>query len=229
MNAPHDSIGMSPNEARYGITLETRQGIEDDPQRGEIPTAREHADMIVEKRVQLEASWRRTKDAQAKWYNKNRRPVEFNVGDSVLLSSKNIKTVRTSKKLDHRFLGPFTVNERIGKQAYRLKLPTKYRRLHDVFHVSLLEPYQRRAGEGLEAVQPDLVDANEELEVKEVLDRRVRNGKEEFLIRWQNYGPADDSWEPTENLIRYEEEIKRLRDRRRNAGQKSAKRKLGVP
>jgi hypothetical protein len=43
MNALYDSIGMSSNEARYGMTLDTRQGIEDDPQRGEILIAKECA------------------------------------------------------------------------------------------------------------------------------------------------------------------------------------------
>jgi hypothetical protein len=30
-NAYNDSIGMSPNQARYGVNLDARQGIEDDP------------------------------------------------------------------------------------------------------------------------------------------------------------------------------------------------------
>jgi transposase InsO family protein len=162
MNAPQESIGIAPNEARYGMLLETRQGIEDDPQRGEIPIAKERAEEIIEIRKQLEISWQKTKESQAKWYNKNHRPLEFKEGDMVLLSSKNIKTVRTSKKLDHRFLGPFPIKKRIGRQAYRLKLPVKYSRPHDVFHVSLLEPYQQRPGESLDLIQPDLVDGEEE-------------------------------------------------------------------
>jgi hypothetical protein len=70
INAPYNSIGMSPNKARYSMTLDTRQGIEDNPQRGEIPTAKERAKWILEKRKELEATWLKTKEAQAKWYNK---------------------------------------------------------------------------------------------------------------------------------------------------------------
>jgi hypothetical protein len=47
---------MSLNKARYGITLDTRQCIEDDPQRGEIPTTKECAKWILEKRKELEAT-----------------------------------------------------------------------------------------------------------------------------------------------------------------------------
>ena len=65
----------------------------------------------------------------------------------VLLSAKNIRLNRPSKKLDHRFLGPFRVVKPIGKQAYELELPERYSKLHPVFHVSLLEPWRGREGE----------------------------------------------------------------------------------
>lgn len=193
-NAFHDSIGCSPNEACYGKSLDTRQGIANEPLRGEVPTAKERATQIVEVRQELENNWRKTKEQQAKWYNQNRRPVEYNIGTQVLLSSKNIRTVRISKKLDHRFLGPFTVTERIGKQAYRLKLPPKYSRLHDVFHVVLLKEYHQPTGNPPEIFQPDLIDGEEEWEIESLLDKRVNRNKLEYLVRWRGYGPADDQW-----------------------------------
>jgi hypothetical protein len=47
-NTVHDAIKMSPNQARYGINLQTRQGIEDNPVKGEIPLAKERAAYIVQ-------------------------------------------------------------------------------------------------------------------------------------------------------------------------------------
>lgn len=213
-NAPHDSIGMSPNQARYGISLDTRQGIEDDPQRGEIPTVKQFAEHIIEKRAELEKAWLKAKESQAKWYNKNHRPIEFKVKDLVLLSSKNIRTVRASKKLDHRFLGPFKIEKRIGKQAYRLALPSKYSRIHNVFHVSLLEPYYQRTGETPHVIQPDLIDGQESWEVLDILDKRTRKGTDEYLIRWKGFGPADDSWEPISNLDQCLELVQEFHQRR---------------
>ena len=41
-------------------------------------------------------------------------------------------------KLSPRFVGPFKIIQRIGKQAYRLELPEDLASIHDVFHVSYL-------------------------------------------------------------------------------------------
>ena len=55
------------------------------------------------------------------------------------LLTKNLKTRRGIKKLDHVKVGPFLVNEQRGRASYRLRLP-KDARIHPVFHISLLEP-----------------------------------------------------------------------------------------
>ena len=44
-------------------------------------------------------------------------------------------------KLSPRFVGPFEIVERKGPVAYRLALPDSFRRMHDVFHVSVLRHY----------------------------------------------------------------------------------------
>jgi hypothetical protein len=44
-------------------------------------------------------------------------------------------------KLSPRFMGPFEIVERKGPVAYRLALPDSLRRMHDVFHVSVLRYY----------------------------------------------------------------------------------------
>jgi hypothetical protein len=71
--------------------------------------------------------------------NKRQKPIQFKVGDKVLLSTKNLKLLGAKKKLSVRFLGPFQIQDAIGAQAYRLVLPTSYK-IHNVFYVYLLEP-----------------------------------------------------------------------------------------
>jgi len=66
--------------------------------------------------------------------------VTFNVGDKVWLSTRNIKTTRLSKKLDYKRVGPYKVSKVINQNAYKLDLPNTLR-IHNVFHVSLLDVY----------------------------------------------------------------------------------------
>ena len=59
------------------------------------------------------------------------------MSEIVWLNSKYLKTMR-NRKLKAKFLGNFRMLYLVGKQAYKLELPKKWR-IHDVFHISLLE------------------------------------------------------------------------------------------
>ena len=56
-----------------------------------------------------------------------------------MLSTRNLK-FKVSKKLSPKFIGSFRVLDPIESQAYRLALPDQYEQIHNVFHISLLEP-----------------------------------------------------------------------------------------
>ncbi|KFY19162.1 hypothetical protein V493_08103, partial [Pseudogymnoascus sp. VKM F-4281 (FW-2241)] len=199
-NAFHDSIQMSPNQARYGINIDLRQGIEDDPTRREVPVAKDRVNLILELRQELEEAWKQTKEAQIRGYNKLHKPMQYTIGEKVWLSAKNIRTTQPSRKLGHRWLGPYEIIQRIGKQAYQLKLPLRYKAIHDVFHVSLLERYWEGVEKADPPPNPEIVDGEEEYRVEAVLDHRtVRKGRgtrEEYLIRWVGYTADDDQWVP---------------------------------
>ncbi|GKD86264.1 putative reverse transcriptase domain-containing protein [Tanacetum coccineum] len=74
--------------------------------------------------------------------DKRRKPLEFSVGDYVLLKVSPWKgVVRFGKKgkLATRFVGPFEIIEKVGLVAYGLDLPEELNGVHDTFHVSNLK------------------------------------------------------------------------------------------
>jgi hypothetical protein len=83
-------------------------------------------------------------DRQKSYVDVHRIDHSYEVGDKVFLRVKPHKSsIKFGKgaKLSPRFVGPFEVVERKGHVAYRLALPDSLRRMHDVFHVSVLRHY----------------------------------------------------------------------------------------
>jgi hypothetical protein len=111
--------------------------------------------------------------------------MEFKVGDQVLLSTKNLKLPGARKKLSARFVGPFQVRDLVGSQAYRLALPTLYK-IHNVFHISLLEPWNQRAGEEPTAPMPLAVVADE-WEVSAIKGAQKKRGRQYYLVQWKDW------------------------------------------
>ena len=78
-------------------------------------------------------------------------------------------------KLGHRFIGPYEVIEKVGPVAYRLALPPKLEKIHNVFHLSMLRRYRFNlshvvSSETIE-LRPDLT---YEEELVEILAREVK-------------------------------------------------------
>ncbi|GKA63810.1 hypothetical protein Tco_0763416 [Tanacetum coccineum] len=82
------------------------------------------------------------RDRQKSYADLKRKPMEFEVGDKVMLKVSPWKgVVRFGKrgKLNPRFVGPFKVIKRVGDVAYKLELPEELSRVHNTFHVSNLK------------------------------------------------------------------------------------------
>ena len=80
-------------------------------------------------------------EIQKKYYDQQHKFMMFQIGNKVLMQAKNFCMIQPSHKLDHRQLGPFTIIDAWGKQAYKLKLLLQYKMIHSVFHVVLLKLY----------------------------------------------------------------------------------------
>ena len=88
-------------------------------------------------------------------------------------------------KLALKRYGPFKVLKEISPVVYHLELPPHWT-LHNVFHASLLMPYQEMPEHGINYHEPplELIEGEEEYDVEQVLNSQChrRTKKLQFLI-----------------------------------------------
>jgi hypothetical protein len=129
----------------------------------------------------------------------------YQVGDLVMLNGKNIQARRPSRKLDHKNHGPFQVERIVSPLAVKLTLPRKWR-IHNVFYITLVEPY--RMGTGREGPDPsqilreaDDIDSSEEYDVDEVMASIKKGHRVLYLVKWLDF-PDRQNWtnEPLDNF-----------------------------
>ena len=53
-----------------------------------------------------------------------------------------------------------------------------------------------------------IVQDEEEYEVVAILDSARVRGKLHYLVRWKGYSPAEDTWQPADELEHAQEEVK---------------------
>jgi len=63
-----------------------------------------------------------------------------------MLSTRNLKQKRFSKKMSHKYVESFRIKNKIKTQTYRLILLNIYR-IHNTFHVLLLKLYLHHASD----------------------------------------------------------------------------------
>ncbi|GJS00052.1 hypothetical protein Tco_0316560 [Tanacetum coccineum] len=124
------------------------------------------------------------RDRQKSYADLKRKPMEFQVGDKVMLKVSPWKgVVRFGKrgKLNPRYVGPFKVLEKVGTVAYKLELPEELSRVHNTFHVSNLK--KCHADEPL-AVPLDGLHFDDKLQLieepVEILDREVNQLRKKY-------------------------------------------------
>nr|GEY16553.1 putative reverse transcriptase domain-containing protein [Tanacetum cinerariifolium] len=96
----------------------------------------------TEKISQIKDKLKAARDRQKSYADKRRKPLEFSVGEYVLLKVSPWKGVaRFGKKVElaHRFVRPFNITKRIGPVAYMIRLHEELNGVHDTFHVSNLK------------------------------------------------------------------------------------------
>ena len=131
--------------------------------------------------------------------DQHRRAVDYTEGDQVLLNTRYLRVRNYPRKLQRRFLGPFPIEQKIGKAAYKLQLPTTWT-VHPVFHTSLLRPWRSSEWSCPVNIPAPEVQVSDEpfYEVDKILKWRKtavsRRTIKAYLVTWTGYALEDAQW-----------------------------------
>ncbi|GJX18627.1 putative reverse transcriptase domain-containing protein [Tanacetum coccineum] len=178
-NSYHASTKAAPFESLYG--RKCRSLVYWAKVREVQLTSPEIVQETTEKVIQIKQRIQAARDRQKSYTDLKRKPMEFQVGDRVMLKVSPWKgVVHFGKlgKLNPRYVGPFKVLEKLSF-AYKLELPQELSRVHNTFHVSNLKKCY--ADEPL-AVLLDGLHIDDKLhfveEPVEIIDREVKRLKQ---------------------------------------------------
>ncbi|GKA79375.1 putative reverse transcriptase domain-containing protein [Tanacetum coccineum] len=139
-NSYHASIKAAPFEALYGRKCRSPVCWT------EVGEAQilgpELIQETTEKIVQIKQRMQAARDRQKSYADLKRKPMEFQVGDKVMLKVspwKGVVHFGKRGKLNPRYVGPFKVLEKVGEVAYKPELPEELCRVDNIFYVSNLK------------------------------------------------------------------------------------------
>lgn len=208
----HDSIKMSPFEADLGYiprsvpdhyfnkiigTKTVQEAFDFGKKQQEILEKLKHSLGQAQERMKL-------------YYDKNRPIQDFDIGDKVLISSKNLNiehlgvVAGSTRKFAPLWIGPYPIIAKTTIDTYKLLLPIGLR-VHPEIHTSLLKRYVKdndnmrsnKPNEGM-VVAGGFTDG---YLIESIVDHKCIQGKIYYKIKWVGYSEDENTWEPLE-LIR---------------------------
>ncbi|GJV23997.1 putative reverse transcriptase domain-containing protein [Tanacetum coccineum] len=205
-NSYYASIKVAPYEALYGRKCRSSVCW------AEVGEAQLTGPKLIQettkKIILIKQRMQAAQDRQKSYADQKRKPMEFEVGDKVMLKVSPWKwVVRFGKrgKLNPRYFGPFKVLEKVRKVAYRLELPQELSRVHHTFHVSNLKKCY--ADEPL--VMPlEGIHVDDKLqfveEPVEIMEREIKRLKRSRIllvkVRWNSRRGHEFTWEREESF-----------------------------
>ena len=203
-NAKNPSTGHMPFELNCGYHPQISHKEDVDP-RSQSKAADELSAKLREIMIFCQENLHHAQEFQKRTHNKGVKSRSYAPGEKVWLNSKYIKTKR-NRRLEAMFFRPFRMLHLVGKQAYKLKLPKKWR-IHDVFHMFLLEQKTIMKGrvddDESNAAELDAGDSGEyKAEViwdSAVYARELESGHLPglyYLVLWKRYPEEENTWKP---------------------------------
>ncbi|GJY69436.1 reverse transcriptase domain-containing protein [Tanacetum coccineum] len=157
----------------------------------------------TEKIVQIRQRLQAARDRQRSYANVRRKPLEFQVGDCVMLKvspRKGVIRFGERGKLNPRYIGPFKILKRVGLVAYTLELPEELSNVHSTFYVSNLKKCLSDESLFIPMKELRLDDKlNFMEEPVEIMDREVKQLRQSRIpivkVRWNSKRGPEFTWE----------------------------------
>nr|GEU99327.1 putative reverse transcriptase domain-containing protein [Tanacetum cinerariifolium] len=134
-----------------------------------------------EKIVQIKSRIQAACDRQKSYADVRRKPLEFQVGDKIMLKVspwKGVIRFGKQEKPNPHYIRPFKIIAKVGTIAYRIELPEQLSRVHSTLHVSNLK---KCLADELLDIPLDEIQIDKKLyfieEPVEIMDREVKRLK----------------------------------------------------
>ncbi|GJW69367.1 putative reverse transcriptase domain-containing protein [Tanacetum coccineum] len=158
--------------------------------------------------VQIRQCLQAARDRQRSYANIRRKPLEFQVGDRVMLKVSPRKVViRFGKRgnLNPRYIEPFKILKRVGTVAYKLEIPEELSNVYNTFYVSNLKKYLSDDSLDIPMKEPRLDDKlNFVEEPIEIMDREVKQLRQSRIpivkVRWNSKRGPEFTWEREDQI-----------------------------
>ncbi|GKC69573.1 putative reverse transcriptase domain-containing protein [Tanacetum coccineum] len=162
----------------------------------------------TEKILQIRQRLQAVRDRQRSYANIRRKPLEFQVGDRVMLKVSPRKgIIRFGKrgKLNPWYIRPFKILKRVGPVAYKLELPEELSNLHSTFHVSNLKKCLSDKSIIIPMKELRLDDKlNFVEEPVEIMDREIKQLRQSRIpivkVRWNSKRGPEFTWEREDDI-----------------------------
>jgi hypothetical protein len=203
------ATGKTPFELLYGQNPRAFPGVNpSSPSMTLEERLQKQRAALDETKASLEIARRRMGDSHQDWRTTH---PGFQKGDLVWLDGKNLRTDLPSTKLAPKRYGPFEVLDVLGPVTYRLKIPRTWKRIHPVFHTSLLSKYitTRENGRAYTRLAPEVVGEELEWEVDYIKDSKPSRNRRGtlFLVHYKGYPDSADEWQSWSDLANAREAI----------------------
>ncbi|GKC81775.1 putative reverse transcriptase domain-containing protein [Tanacetum coccineum] len=205
-NSYHASIKAAPYEALYEQKCRSPVCWSEvgDNQLTSLEQIRE----MTEKIIQIKNRLLTVCSRQKSYADRRAKPLEFEVGDMVLLkvsSWKGVVHFRKRKKFIPRYIRPFRILAKVGPVTYTLELPEELKGIHSSFHVLNLK---KCLAEGDIVIPMDEIQLDDKLhmieEPVENVDLEVKRLKQSRIpivkVHWNSQRGLEFTWEREDQI-----------------------------